>query len=67
MVDGVREYCAMRPKRGEVTGKWRKHDERLRVLYSAYIRVIKLRRWAEHMARMGDRRGACRVLVDRPE
>ena len=67
MADGVKEYCAKSPKRDEVTGEWRKHDDRLHVLYSPYIRVIKLRRWAGHVARMGDRRGTCRVLVDRPE
>jgi len=33
------------------------------------IRLIKSRRmkWAGHAARIGDRRGAYRVLVDRPE
>ena len=44
------------PKRDEVTGKWRKlHNEELDDLYSSpnIIRVIKLRRWAGHVARMG--------------
>jgi hypothetical protein len=33
------------------------------------MRVIKLRimRWAGHVARMGERRGAYRVLVGKPE
>jgi hypothetical protein len=33
------------------------------------IRVIKLRwmRWAGHVARMGGRRGVCRVSVGKPE
>jgi hypothetical protein len=33
------------------------------------IRVIKSRRlrWAEHVARMGEERGAYRILVGRPE
>ena len=33
------------------------------------VRVIKLRRmsWAEHVARMGERRGVYRVLVGKPE
>jgi len=33
------------------------------------FRVINLRRmrWAEHVARMGERRGVCRVLVGKPE
>jgi hypothetical protein len=56
------------PKRDEVTGEWRRlHNEELYVLYSSpnIVRVIKSRRmrWAGHVARMGDRRGAYRVLV----
>ena len=52
----------------EVTGKWRKlHNEKLNDLYSPpnIIRVIKSRRmrWPEHVARMGDSKGAYRVLV----
>jgi len=33
------------------------------------VRVIKSRimRWAGHVARMGERRGVCRVLVGKPE
>jgi hypothetical protein len=33
------------------------------------IRVMKSRRmrWAGHAARMGERRGACKVLVDKPD
>jgi hypothetical protein len=46
------------PKRGEVTGEWRKlHNEELNDLYCSpnIVRVMKLRRmkWAEHVARMG--------------
>jgi hypothetical protein len=60
------------PKRDEVTGEWgRLHDEELNDLYSSpnIIRVIKSRRmrWAGHVARMGEGRGAYRVLVGRPE
>ena len=49
------------PKRDEVTGEWRKlHDKELKDLYSlsSFVRVIKSRRmrWAEHVARMGERR-----------
>jgi hypothetical protein len=46
-------------------------DEELNDLYSSpnIIRVIKLRRmrWEGHVARMGEGRGAYRVLVGRPE
>jgi hypothetical protein len=60
------------PKRDEVTGDWRRlHNEELNDLYSSpnIIRVIKSRRmrWAGHVARMGERRGAYRILVMRPE
>jgi hypothetical protein len=59
------------PKRDEVTGKWRQHNERLYDLYSSpnIIRVIKSRilKWAGHVARMGDRRGAYRDFVGIPE
>jgi hypothetical protein len=48
------------PKRGEVTGDWRKlHNEELHNLYSSPNRMIKSRmRWAGHVARMGEKRNA---------
>ena len=60
------------PKRDEVTGEWRKvHNDELDDLYSApsTVRVIKLRRmrWAGYVACMGEGRGVCRVLVEKPE
>jgi hypothetical protein len=60
------------PKRDEVTGGWRKlHDEELHGLYSSpsIVRVIKARRmrWAGHVARMGEVRGAYNILVGRPK
>jgi hypothetical protein len=60
------------PKRDEATGEWRRlHYEELNDLYSSpnIIRVIKSRkmRWAGHVARMGEKRGAYRILVGRPE
>ena len=57
-------------ERDEVTGEWRKlHNEELYVLYcSPSKRLIKSSmRWAGHVARIGHRRGAYRVLVGRPE
>jgi hypothetical protein len=61
-----------RSKREEVTGEWRGlHNEELYDLYSSpnIVVVIKPRRirWACHVARVGDRRGAYRVLVGKPE
>jgi len=60
------------PRRDEVTGeRWRLHNEELNDLYSSpnILRVIKSRRmrWAGHMARMGEEREVCRVLVGKPE
>jgi hypothetical protein len=60
------------PTRDEVTGEWRKlHNEELRDLYSSpsIIRIIKSRRmrWADHVARMGEKRNAYRLLVGKPE
>jgi hypothetical protein len=60
------------PKRDEVTGEWRKlHDEELRDLYSSpsIIRIMKSRRikWVGHVARMGEKRNAYRLLVGKPE
>jgi len=59
------------PKRDEVTGEWRKLlNEELNDLYSfpTIVQVIKSRmRWAGHVARMGKRSGAYRVLVEKPE
>jgi hypothetical protein len=59
-------------KRDEVTGEWRKLlKEELRDLYSSpsIIRIIKSRRmrWADHVARMGEKRNAYRLLVGKPE
>ena len=51
------------PKRDKVTGEWEKlHSEGL-------IRLIKSKRmrWAWHIARMGKKKGAYRVLVGKPK
>jgi acyl-coenzyme A synthetase/AMP-(fatty) acid ligase len=55
---------------GEYT--WRKlHNEELHDVYSSpnIIRMIKSRRmrWAEHVARMEEKRNAYRLLVRKPE
>jgi hypothetical protein len=60
------------PKRDEETGEWRRiHNEELNDLYSSpnIIWAIKSRRmrWAGHVARVWEKRGAYRILVGRPE
>jgi hypothetical protein len=55
-----------------MTGGWRKlHNEELHSLYSSpsIIRMMKSRRmkWAGHVARMGEKRNAYRILVGKPE
>jgi hypothetical protein len=60
------------PERAGVTGEWRKlHNEELHNLYSSpsIIRIIKSRRirWAGHVARMGEKRNMCRLLVRKLE
>jgi hypothetical protein len=55
-----------------VTGEWRKlYNEELHDLYSSpsIIRITKSRRmrWAGHVARMGEKRNAYRLLVGKPE
>jgi hypothetical protein len=59
-------------KRDGVTGGWRKlHNEKLHNLYSSpsIIQIIKSRRkrWAGHVARMGEKRNVYRLLVGKPE
>jgi hypothetical protein len=60
------------PKRDEVTVEWRKlHNKKLHDLYSSpsIIRIIKSRRmrWAGHVARMGRRGNAYRLMIGKPE
>ena len=60
------------PKTGKVTIERKKlHNEELNELYCSpnIIRVMKSRRkrWAGHVASMGERRGVYRVLVWKPE
>jgi len=58
-------------KRDEVKWEWRKlHNEELNDLYCSpsIFQVIKSRRmrWTGHVARMGERKGVYRVLVEKP-
>jgi len=60
------------PTRGGVTGEWRRLlNEELNAIYVSpnIIPAIKSRRMrrVEHVARMGERSGAFRVLVWRPD
>jgi hypothetical protein len=59
-------------KGDEVTGEWRRlHNKELHDLYSSpsIIRIIKSRRmrWDGHVARMGEKRNAYRLLVGKPK
>jgi hypothetical protein len=60
------------PKRDEMTGGWRTmHNEELCDLYSSrnIIRMIEPRRmrWVGHVALMGEKTNACRVLIRKSE
>jgi hypothetical protein len=60
------------PKRDEVIGGWRKlHNEELHNLHCSpsIIRIIRSwrMRWVRHVARMGEKRNACRIFVGKPE
>jgi hypothetical protein len=62
----------LEPKRDEVSAEWRRiQNEDLYAFYSApnIMRVMKSRtmRWAGHVARTGEGRGACRLLVKKHE
>jgi hypothetical protein len=52
-------------------GGWRKlHNEELRDLYSpSIIRIMEWRRmrWVGHVARMGEKRNMCKILVGESE
>jgi hypothetical protein len=66
----LRGICG--PKRDEVIGDWRKlHNEELHNLYCSpsIIRMIKSSRikWAGHVACMGEKRNAYRILVGKSE
>jgi hypothetical protein len=55
-----------------VTREWRKvHNEELRDVYSSpsIIRIIKpkMMRWTGHVARMGEKRNAYRLLEGEPK
>jgi hypothetical protein len=59
-------------KRDEVTGKWRKlHNEEIRDLCCSptIIRMKKSKkmRWAGHVARMGQKKNAYRLLVGKAD
>jgi hypothetical protein len=68
----LRKSRESQTKRDEVTGGWRKlHNEELHNLYSSpsIIKIIKPRkmRLAGHVARMGEKRNAYKILVGKPE
>jgi hypothetical protein len=59
------------PKTDEVIGGWRKLHNEIHNMYCSpsIIRIIKSRRvsWAGHVARMGEKKNAYRILVGKPE
>jgi hypothetical protein len=59
------------PKRDEVTGQWRRlHNEQPYAQHHHQISFecsIQKDRWVGHVGRMGERRGAGKVLVGKPE
>jgi hypothetical protein len=56
------------PKRDELTERWRKlHNEELHDLYYSPSIIRIMMRWAGHVARMGEKRNAYRLLVGKPE
>jgi len=60
------------PKRDEVTGEWRRlHNKELYDLYSSaniiHVNKSRIMGWAEHVAHMGEKRGADRVLGEKSE
>jgi hypothetical protein len=65
----LRRICGS--KRDEVTGDWRKLHNELHNWYFSpnIIRIIKSRkmRLAGHLARMGEKRNAYRILMGKPE
>jgi hypothetical protein len=59
-------------EREEVTGDWRKlHNEGLHALHPSPDRIWEMdpvmKSWAVHVARMGEKRNAYRVLVGKPD
>jgi hypothetical protein len=59
-------------ERDKVTGDWRKlHNDGLRALHPSpdSIRLMEPvnMRWAVHVARMGEKRNAYRILVGKPD
>ena len=60
------------PKRDDENGEWRRlHNGELHDLYGRpdIMRIVKSRRlrWAGHVTRMGNERGAWKLLVGKPE
>jgi hypothetical protein len=68
ILNNKKRWSLFEPKRDEVTGDWRKlHTEELHSLYSSpsIVRMIKSR--VVHVAQMGEKRNAYRLLVGKPE
>jgi hypothetical protein len=65
------ELRIFRPKKDKVIKEWEELNEGLHSLYSSpnVIRVIQSRkmRWVSHVARTGEMRSACNILIGKPE
>jgi hypothetical protein len=71
-VVGKRELRIFGLKRNGAMRVWRKlHNEEVRDLYSSQSIMIMIKsramRWAGHVASMGEKRNAYRLLVGKPE
>jgi hypothetical protein len=62
----LRRICD--PKGEEVVKCWRRlHNEELNSNLYALPDIIRVMRWAGFVARMGEMRNACKILVGKPE
>jgi len=55
------------PKRDEMTGEWRRlHNIELHRVYDSPY-VVRIMKWAGHVARMGEKQRLYSILIGKPE